>query len=271
MNELAKDPKVYEFNTVDDFIVFLNLLIEIAIKHLRRYDKYFKELEQFTFQKLKDASIDLNFIEEFDAEKLLDDKENFIKGIHYKINYWEYKELEDKLFTPQNLLLNVFADRTSNGVSYWRFRKEYSKKAKQDSQFDFNLMEFDESVRAMINDLASARNYEHHLTDAKFIEWRKYREDQLSMFKNPKLIWPTENITIDFNEFLEIGYLIGLYLVSKEFIEYFKKLLQYMKRDYSKLIGKSIKITRQIHREPLTFNYAKISINEIKRHDGQLQ
>jgi len=260
---------VYEFNNVRDFAIFLNLLIEITIKHLRKYDVYFNELENFTLSKLDEPLKLLICAKEFDLENSRYNKNiGALKNI--KIDYWELKALEDKLLTPKNLLLNAFADRTSNGVSYWRFRKECEKKAKLDSKFDFKLVEFDENIRAIINDLCSARNYEHHMTDAKFIEWRKYREKQLSNFSDPESIWPSEIIQVDFYEDVEITYLLSTYLASKELRGYFKQLLQYMKKDYSKLIGKSMSINKITHKQALSSKDSEISVNGVKRHEGKL-
>ena len=51
----------------------------------------------------------------------------------------------------------------------------------------------------------------------------------------------------------------------------FNKLLQYMKKDYSKLIGKSITISKLVNDvTTLTVNDAEISINGIERHYGKL-
>ncbi|MPM50150.1 hypothetical protein SDC9_96886 [bioreactor metagenome] len=227
---------------------------------------YFKELESYTFSKLDEKTIDLICSEKFDLKanqkRLLD---------NIKINYWELKSYEDKLLTPYNLLLNAFADKTSNGVSYWRFRNEYEKKAKKDNKFNISLTEFDENIRAIFNDMNSLRNYEHHLTDAKFIEWRKYRENQLVNFGISKNIWPNENIEIVFYENINIRYLLSTYLSSKELMGNFKLLLKYMKKDYSKLNGKRMNIRKSVEQGTLTFKDAEISFNGIKRHYGKLR
>ncbi|WP_312649309.1 hypothetical protein [Aminipila sp.] len=266
---MGNDPKEYEFTNIRDFIIFLNLLIEITIKHLRKYEMYFNELEMYTLSKFDEKSVKLICSEEFDLEMFIEKKGLLLDSM--KIDYWELKSLEDKLDTPKNLLLNAFADKTSKGVSYWRFRNECDKKAKKDNKFYVTLTEFDENIRAIFNNLSSIRNYEHHLTDAKFIEWRKYRENQLVNWGISKYVWPSENIEVVFSENVSIGYLLSTYLSSKKLIGDFKKLLQYMKKDYSKLIGKSMTISKTMnHGETLTINDAKISINGIKRHFGKM-
>lgn len=183
-------------------LFFLNLLIEMAIKHLRKYDKYYDDLEKFTISKIDDPLRKLISNEQFDLEKYITNinKRDEAKLTSGKIKYWELKPLEDKLFTPRNLLLNIFADKTSNGASYWRFRKECEKKAKDNNNFDFKLTEFDEITRKLFNDLGSLRNYEHHMTDAKFIEWRRFRENQLIDWGITLAAWPTETIRVDFND-----------------------------------------------------------------------
>nr|WP_323410914.1 hypothetical protein [Oscillibacter sp.] len=264
---MGSDPKKYEFNDDRDFIIFLSLLIEITYKYLRIYDNHFHELEEFTRSNTGEELFKLISSENFDLIKFRFNKKYEKKPKINKINYWKYKSLEYQLLTSRNLLLNAFADRTSNGVSYWRFRKEFQKR-KSDDENCLKLTEFDENIRSIFNDLSSSRNYEHHLTDAKFIEWRKYREKQLSL--SPiKFRWPSENIQIGLSDFVDLRYLLSTYLASKELQNCFKQLLQYMKKDYSKLIGTTMRIEVE-NVDILAFEDSEISINGIKRHNGKL-
>jgi hypothetical protein len=270
--KMSKDPKVYEFNNVNDFIIYLSLLIELTIKHYRRFNSYFKELEKYTFKKFNEITeVSFEEIKEIGIESLLEKNEIYLKNKDkVELKYVDYKNIEDKLFTPKKLLLNAFADRTSNGVSYWKFRKEIEKKSKNNKEFDFGLQEFDENMRYIINELSSARNYEHHFTDAKFIEWRQYREQQIndSLKQGFYNKWPSENIEIYVYEFLDIELLWQLYFTSKESNESFSQLLQQMKKDYSKLIGKQMSVYYKKIRKQSPTSVLEISINGINRHKG---
>ena len=45
---MGTDPKKINFQDKNDLIVFLNLIIELTIKHYYRYKEYYKELFNLT-------------------------------------------------------------------------------------------------------------------------------------------------------------------------------------------------------------------------------
>lgn len=178
--------------------------------------------------------------------------------------------MEDKIGNVQAQILNLIGDRTSKGgVSYWRFRNEY-KKMKEKNNLPI-LEEFPEKFNKTMNEIYTVRNYSHHMTDAKFIEWKNYREKQL-IEAGHKLfeVWPSEEIVIDRYEYVEIEWIWQLVLSQIEFKKIVKEVLMQMKKDYSILYGKSIKI-RSKWKDKVGCSHFEVSIKGFKRHQGKMK
>lgn len=233
MNKKEKDPKVFEFLTKEDLIMYTSLILELAIRHMDRYNRYIKELEEFIVE-------------------------------NEKISYREYKEIEDKLFTPQNHLLNLFGDNSKNAASYLRIRRIMKEKKEV---FNLNYIEHDQDTREILNSLYRSRNYEHHVTDSKIMEWGLYRKRQLSTM--PHIDWPTEEIKINYSEYLEKESVVHNHKAAKKMQDDFKKLLQFMKKDYSLMIGKSMRVSRVTRSVANTTDLIQISENGQYRHLGK--
>ncbi|PZT51916.1 hypothetical protein [Paenibacillus silvae] len=233
MNTQNKDPKVFEFLTKEDLIMYTSLILELAIRHMDRYNRYIKELEKFIVE-------------------------------NDKFRYTDYKEIEDKLNTPQNHLLNLFGDNSKNAASYLRIRRIMKEKKEK---FNIDYIEHDQDTREIHNHLYKTRNYEHHVTDSKIMEWGLYRKRQLVAM--PYINWPTEEIKINYSEYLEKESVVHNYEAAKQMQDYFKKLLQLMKKDYSLLIGKSMKVSRVTHAVSNTNDLFQISENGQSRHLGK--
>lgn len=231
--DMNKDPKVFNFGSKDDLIIYTSLIIELSIKHLDRHRRYLVELEK---------SISSN----------------------EEIKYRDYKEIEDKLNTPQNYLLNLFGDRSKNAASYFRIRKVMKEKFEE---FDIPYLEHDQKTLEIINSLSNIRNYEHHFTDAKIMEWGLYRLNQVS--NNSNLKWPTEKIEINYYEYIKKKDAMLKFTTSKNLQESFVRLLQLMKKDYSLMIGKSMRVEKSHNSSQIPEHNYYISLNGQNRHFGK--
>ena len=232
---MTKNSKLYTFEDKEDLIVYTNLIVELIVKHLDRHKRYVVELGKF-----------------------LEGKE-FVK-------YEEYKAIEDKMNTPQNYLLNLFGDQSKNAASYFRIRSVMKKKAEA---FGFEYKELDQETREIMNQLYLKRNYEHHFTDAKIMEWGLYRKEQVKSYPNFK--WPSEIISVNYHEFLRIEDARKNYVRAKSLQNSFEKLLQLIKKDYSILIGKSMRIQRDFDESPMPVHNSIISAKGELRHMGKIK
>lgn len=272
---MEKDPKRMYFESKEDLILLLNLLIELTVKHFKRYDVYYHELFELAVSRLKMISVVGE--DEITAENFKDKLELAISSKEYeakhrlmRISYYEYKSLEDKIENVEGALLNLLGDRTSKGgVSYWRFRHEYKKMKGTNTKRLPELEEFSEDFNQILNEMYHIRNYSHHMTDAKFIEWIDYRKKQLELW-GYKLFqyWPKECIEIDRYEYLDIEWIWQLVLTHIDFRRGVKVVLQQMKKDYSVLYGKPIQI-RLKYRDTSSCEHFEISYNGIERHLGK--
>ena len=258
-----------------DLIILLNLLIELTLKHYYRYKEYYKELFEIAIEQIskissikKESIKENNFIDIIG--KLVKNDDYIINCGKLKYEYSKYKSIEDKIGNVQGQILNLLGDRTSKGgVSYWRFRNEYNK-MKDKMQLP-TLMEFSEEFNCILNELYRTRNYCHHMTDAKFIEWKNYREKQLSeagytLFQ----IWPCEKIEIDRYEYISVEWIWQLVLSQIDFNKAIKQVIMQMKKDYSMLYGESI-YTPIKWNEVMLSSHFEVSINGIKRHQGKIK
>lgn len=114
---MSKDPKKFDFQTKEQLIELLNLTIELVDKHFYRYCAYYDELIDMTQAKLCD--IQGSEISKIDDSNMRNEIMNAIKMDNYKlkhssyrIDYLEYKSIEDKISNVQSQLLNLLGDRT---------------------------------------------------------------------------------------------------------------------------------------------------------------
>ena len=129
---MGTDPKKINFQDKNDLIVFLNLIIELTIKHYYRYKEYYKELFDLTKEQISKISTikkeDINEDNFVEIISKLTESEEFRKNYKkIKYKYLEYKSIEDKISNVQCQILNLLGDRTSKGgVSYWRFNSNFA-------------------------------------------------------------------------------------------------------------------------------------------------
>lgn len=273
---MSKDPKKFDFQTKEQLIELLNLTIELVDKHFYRYCAYYDELIDMTQAKLCD--IQGSEISKIDDSNMRNEIMNAIKMDNYKlkhssyrIDYLEYKSIEDKISNVQSQLLNLLGDRTKKGgVSYWRFRYEY-KKLKDEKKVELPELDvLSQDMNELLNEMNSARNYMHHMTDAKFIEWINYRKKQ--MLEHPGVFqkWPDSVITSDRYENVDVEWLWQLVLSQIDFKKSVREILQQMKKDYSCIYGECMRIQKKWIDE-LDATAFMVSINGIKRHNGDLK
>lgn len=111
----------YVFENREQLIELLSLCIELVNKHFYRYRVYYDELISMAKDKIKEISNkDVSQIDDKDIEtEILNIMEhtNYITNHNkYKIDYIEYKSMEDKILNVAAQLLNLLGDRTKKGV-----------------------------------------------------------------------------------------------------------------------------------------------------------
>lgn len=267
--------KKYLFENREQLIELLSLSIELVDKHFYRYCVYYDELITMAKKKIKEIS--LVEMVEIDEKNMVTEIYNIRKQENYTsnykdycIDYIEYKSIEDKIQNVELQLLNLLGDRTKKGgVSYWRFRYEY-RKLKDEKNVQLPELEIlSQDFNELLNKMNSARNYLHHMTDVKFIEWANYRKKQMMDYPGVFGKWPDSVIVSDRYEKVSAEWLWQLVLHQIELKKDVRKILQQMKRDYSRIYGKSMRIEKN-WREVLDNSAFEISKNGIKRYNGDI-
>ena len=265
--------KKYVFENREQLIELLSLCIELVNKHFYRYRVYYDELISMAKDKIKEISNkDVSQIDDKDIEtEILNVMEhtNYITNHNkYKIDYIEYKSMEDKILNVAAQLLNLLGDRTKKGgVSYWRFRYEY-KKLKDEKQVDLPELEIlSQDFNEILNRMYSSRNYQHHMTDAKFIEWGNYRKKQIKDNPGVFVKWPDSVIYSERYEYVSVEWLWQLVHSQIEFKKDVREILQQMKKDYSHIYGERMRVEMP-WKDELTSEIFEVSINGINIHNG---
>ncbi|WP_405172021.1 hypothetical protein MHI12_07650 [Paenibacillus sp. FSL H8-0280] len=230
---MSEDPKLFIFNSKEDLIMYTSLVLELSIRHLDRHKRYLEEWSRF-----------------------LKNNKN--------IDYRKYKEIEDKLYSPQNYLLNLFADKSKNSASYARIRKVMSKKSKE---FNMNYVEHHQKDLEIMNDLYKRRNYEHHFTDAKMIEWGDYRKKQLKSY--PGFKWPSEKIEVNYSQFISKEDAMKSFKLAQHLQKGFERLLELLKEDYSEMVGERVRVITRTLPSSIPKHNLHISANGQLRHFGK--
>ncbi|AKG36184.1 hypothetical protein [Paenibacillus durus] len=230
---MSRDPKLFKFDSKEDLIMYMSLVLELSIRHLDRHKRY------------------------------LDEFSKIIKS-NKPIDYKQYKAVEDKLYSPQNYLLNLFADRSKNSASYFRIRKVMLDKAEE---FHINYVEHEQKDLEIMNDLYKRRNYEHHFTDAKMMEWGNYRKKQLE--EHPEFQWPSEKIEINYNQNIKKEDAMLNYKLAQHLQKGFERLLELLKKDYSLMLGKRVEVVTRVLPFSIPKHNLYISANGQYRHLGK--
>lgn len=233
---MSNIPKKMRVETKEDAIFFLHRMIYLAIKRMDRY---------------KNLINDIN-----DVIKKYADK----KYIDITIG----NQLIERMESLNLFLCNLYADETQNVISYVWFRKIVERNIC--SKEDIKLSVLDEQTLDIINELKDRRNWVHHIPQTTFTSEIEFQKEQgLSETWIKKMqtdfqidVWCHKYICIDLIKEMKIS-------CERQYADY-KKVLQAMKRDYSLLVGKSIRINRVYHDIPKGKEIIYVQENSFKRN-----
>ncbi|PWX08373.1 hypothetical protein ACSW93_06395 [Clostridium perfringens] len=221
--------KIKVIKNKKDAIIFLNQLIILTDKRMMRLKRALKDLEKF-----------LSTHVEYDT----------------KIPTDVYHRYSESIECTSDYLLNLLGDETKTAVSYKQFRNVIEKQKKHE-QLDFQLDKLEPEIVNLLNNIRNMRNWSHHVAQSLFNSQIEYME---KVSKIPKPLVEAQFSQADIHvltwEYHEIDWLKELLEKSTENYEMFSKVFQRMKKDYSKLIGTSVRISRekQMIARPYKFN-----------------
>lgn len=168
-----------------------------------------------------------------------------------KIPHDIYEAEKDKTSNVICYLLNILGDAQSTSISYFKFRKQVMKSAKKGDE-DIQFTPFSDEIQDLISDFNRMRNWMNHIPESLLTS-------EIELIREGKFFPHTKNpIELNINQFVTYEYLQDLYNENIGFYEAARKLVQMCKKDYSLLIGESVKITKVFHEKPAGIEYLEV-------------
>lgn len=238
-----KNSKLKNIETKKDAIIYLNQLITLIDKRMKRFKRGIRDI--------KDKIDSLNV----EAKKIETD---------------EYQRLAEAIESTSLYLFNLFADETKTAVSYKQFRKVMEKKVKR-GQVEFELDEIDKEILDLLAYFRDQRNWSHHVPQSLLISQINYFNNVMNYpEKLTEMHFSSSDIYILTWQYHEIGHLYELYSSADEIYKDFVRVFQRIKKDYSKLVGTSVKLVREPQKTPRPSSFRLISeksfeVNSMKR------
>lgn len=228
---LSSNEKLSPIQSKEDAIVFLNQMIVLTYRRMARLNEIIRDIE--------------NVI------KLYKNKER----IETKV----FRDCVDKSENTILFLMNIFGDETKNVVSYKQFRKILHKKY-ENGFTEFELVPLNREIVELLDKCREERNWSHHIPQSLFVCQKKHIEKYHSITnKLVNKVFSDEEIFVSEWEYHEIEWLNNLYEANIGYKKVFQKIFQYMKKDYSKLVGKSMCIMKSKEQNPRPFEFIKIA------------
>jgi len=209
--------KQFQLVNKDDYIVYLRHLIYGVHGSLRLYKIYFNELEE----------IMSNLYSE-DIEK---------------VPFKDYEDIRLKLNGLSHVMLMYLADEQKVSCSYKRYRRMLEK-----NNICSEIEPLSDNIQGELQELLEVRNLSFHNPESMINasievlmkDIPKEERKNVQVDKNPELV-------IEYYEYYHIACLSSLVMAHDRRIQIYSMIFQQMKKDYSKLIGQSVRIiTRQI-------------------------
>lgn len=168
-----------------------------------------------------------------------------------KIPHEVYAAEKDKTSNVICYLLNILGDAQLTSISYFKFRKQVIKLAKKgDEEIEFTP--FSDDIQELISDFNRMRNWQNHIPESLLTsEIELIREGKF--FPHPK-----NPIELNISQFVTYEYMEDLYNENVGFYRAARKLVQMCKKDYSLLIGESVKITKVFHEKPVGLEFLEV-------------
>lgn len=191
-----------DLQTKEDFILYLRDIIELTARYIKRLSRYKLELKQ-----------------------LITNNKNDEKKLKMEI----YEEFLDKTRHVQIVLANIIGDKSSNAISYNKF-KEHIKKKTEIEQYEMT-----KDTEDLLFYFMEIRNFVSHISNAYFLTYKEMNQEEKEvLIYNP--------IQVLNHHYQHEENFIFLQDNLDDFYDKSRKVHQQMKKDYSKLIGENVKL-----------------------------
>lgn len=220
MSKGKNKEKYFSIENKKDCIIYLQRIIATSEQCLFRLKRYNNELHNI-LQKL-----------------------NKSETVPYNL----YASEMDKTSNVVSYLLNILGDFQKSSISYYRYRDLIEKKLSKNNTEGIQLTPISDDVRTLLKKFNQTRNWFNHIPESLLnAEIQLIREGKAAPHsKNP--------IELNLHEFATYELLEDLYHTNVAFYEEARTLVQMCKKDYSLLIGETMRINKVFLQEPADVN-----------------
>lgn len=228
--------KMRPINTKNDAVIFLNQMIVLVDKRMIRLKNAISDTEEL--------------IEKYNSKD--------------KIETVIYQAYAERIESLTMFLCNILGDETKNAVSYRQFRKILDKKVFQGKE-EFKLEQLNDDMIELLDSMREQRNWGHHVPQSLFASQENFMVNkQLGKEETFHNIFTDSNVYVSIWEYHEIEWLVNLYVSSRLAYENYRRVFQRMKKDYSFLVGESMRVERIKEPKPRPFIFNQIAQDSLK-------
>lgn len=204
-----KELKQFSLKSKEECIIYLQNIIAIGVKTLDNHKRFLKELEEI--------------IEQYQPD------ENIPYGI--------YSDIQNKISNVESYMLNLWGDGQTSSISYFKFRNLVGKLNKK-SKLNVELYIMNEEEEKILRRFNLSRNWQNHIPESLLTS-------EIEMIKQRKAVGHTKNpIEVYFYDYVTYDYIVDLLKGVSNFHIKAQIMLQCAKKDYSLLIGESVRIKK---------------------------
>lgn len=207
--------KQFMLNSKEECIVYLQNIIAIGVKCMERHKRFVEELETI-IQRYNDVD---------------------------RIPYDTYSDIMNKITNVESYMLNLYGDGQTTSISYFKFRKMLIKLAKKkDNSIEFYQLTNEEED--ILNHFNLSRNWSNHIPESLLTS-------EIEMIRQGNACGHCRNpIEVNLYNYVSLEYINDLLKASKSFQYRAKKMQQCAKKDYSLLIGESVRVSKRYIDKP---------------------
>lgn len=209
-----EDLKNYDLETKENYIIYLKELIILTHKHMMSHKRYIMELNDIL------------------------EKNNYKEFPTAKIDEIVYEDINDKISNVSNKILNLLGDQTKTAMSYRKFRILAQKR--MEKGLELGLQDLSKEIWTRIDEFNNWRNWGLHVPESLLTARLEFMNEEITSGRAE--VPPKKIITIAKFDYYEARWLISLQEEAKNAHNCYSQVFQQMKKDYSMLVGESMRI-----------------------------
>lgn len=205
-----KELKQFSLNSKSECIIYLQNIIAVGVRGLDKHIRYVKELT--------------NIVNEYQLGQ--------------NVPYERYSDIQSKISSVESYLLNLYGDGQSSSISYFKFKKLVERLGKkEDMEIEYYIM--NEQEQKVLNHFNLSRNWNNHIPESLLTS-------EIELIKQGKADGHSKNpIIVYFKNYVTYEYILDLLETSENFQQRARMMLQCAKKDYSLLIGESVRVQKK--------------------------